>query len=279
MGKMALQKMLFGTAGVPQSAKGHSSISGIERIKELGLDAMELEFVRGVHMSEATAKEVGKAAEKHGVMLRVHAPYFINLNSADKSKLAASKKRIMDSAKIGELAGAKIVTFHPAYFQKQDKKQVLEKVTGIIGKMAEEVESKGWSIKLAPETTGKGSQLGSLKETLYMARKVKGVLPMVDFSHLHARDNGRFKSKKDFLEAIEEIPARFLKNLQMHASGIRYSKKGERNHLNMDEEGNSFNYKWFLEALHRKKVSGCIISESPDLEGDALLMQRYWKKL
>ena len=273
------EKMLFGTAGVPHSAKGHDSISGIERIRQLGLDALELEFVRGVHMNEATAKEVGKAAEKNGVMLRVHAPYFINLNSADKSKLEASKHRIMESARIGELCKAKIVTFHPAYFQGQEKKEVLEKVSSVIAGLAEKIEENGWSIRLAPETTGKGSQLGSLEETLEMCRAVKGLLPMVDFSHLHARDNGRFKSKEDFEKAIGEIPEKFLRELHMHASGINFSAKGERNHMDMLEKGNSFNYKWLLEALHAKKVSGCIICESPNLEEDALLMQKYWKKL
>ncbi len=271
------EKMLFGTAGVPLSSKGHDSVSGIERVKELGLGAMELEFVRGVHMNESTAKEVGKAAEKNAVMLRVHAPYFINLNSAEKAKLEASKKRIMDSTRIGEIAGAKIVTFHPAYFQGQDKKEVLEKVTGIIAEMSEEIDREGWNIKLAPETTGKGSQLGNLKETLFMAKKAN-VLPMVDWSHLHARENGRFKERADFEKALDEIPSRYLKGLQMHASGINFTAKGERNHMNMEERGNTFRYKWLLEALHEKKVSGCIISESPNLEGDALLMQRYWKK-
>jgi deoxyribonuclease-4 len=276
---MTKAKMLFGTAGVPASSRGRDSISGIRRVKELGLDAMELEFVRGVKMSEATAKEVGKAAKEEGVLLRVHAPYFINLNSKEEDKVRASRKRIMDSARVGEAAGAKIVTFHPAYFQGMDKKEVLEKVIREIKEIAEEIGKKGWEIKLAPETTGKASQLGSLEETVEMAKRVKGVLPMVDFSHLHARDIGRFKSAKDFEKAIGEIPARFLKGLHMHASGIRFGQKGERNHLNMDEKGNTFKYKWFLEALHRKKVSGCIICESPDLEGDALLMQKYWKKL
>ncbi len=276
---MAIQKMLFGTAGVPHSAKARDSISGIERIMQLGLGAMELEFVRGVNMSEATAREVRKAAEKNNVLLRVHAPYFINLNSAEKSKLAASRKRIMDSARIGEACGAKIVTFHPAYFQGQDKKEVLERVVGVIAGLAEEVEKKGWKIRLAPETTGKGTQVGSLQETLEMCRKVKGLLPMVDFSHLHARDNGRFRKKDDFLDAIEEIPRKFLRDLQMHASGINFSAKGERNHLNMQDAGNTFNYRWLLAALGKKGISGCIISESPNLEGDALLMQRYWGKL
>jgi len=276
---MTAQKMLFGTAGIPISAKKRDSVSGIERVRELGLEAMELEFVRGVNMGEEAAKEVKKAALENNVSLSVHAPYYINLNSGEKEKLEASKKRIMDSARIGELCGAEIVTFHPAYFQKQPEKEVLEKVSGIIAGLAEEIEKNDWGIMLAPETTGKGSQLGSLRETIELCKRAKGVLPMVDFAHLHARGNGRFKSKKDFKEAIEEIPAKCLGFLYMHASGINYSAKGERNHMEMNDNGNTFNYKWFLEALHEEKVSGRIICESPNIEEDAMLMQKYWKGL
>jgi len=272
-------EMLFGTAGIPSSSKKRDSVSGIKRVRELGLDAMELEFVRGVNMGKETAEAVGKAAKENEVGLSVHAPYYINLNSKEKEKVKASRKRIMDSARVGETAGAEIVTFHPGFFQGQNKAKVLEKVIGEIGEMAEEIRGRGWSISLAPETTGKATQVGSLKETLEMCKKVKGVVPMVDFAHLHARDNGRFGKKEHFLEALDEIPAKYLKGLRMHASGIRFGEKGERNHLNLEEEGNSFNYKWLLKALKEKKVSGTIICESPSLEGDALLMKRYWEKL
>ncbi|MDD5147948.1 MAG: TIM barrel protein [Candidatus ainarchaeum sp.] len=273
------EKILFGTAGVPHSSKGPDSVSGIERVRELGLDAMELEFVRGVHMGEETARLTGEAAQKQGVMLRVHAPYFINLNSSDKKKLGASKKRILDSARIGSIAGAKIVTFHPAFFQGEDKKQVLEKVISEIGGIIDEIKNQKLDIALAPETTGKPTQLGSLQETIAMCSSLKELQPMIDFSHLHARENGRFKNKKDFENALNEIPVKFLKFLHMHASGINFSEKGERNHMNMEETGNSFNYKWLIEALKEKKVSGCIICESPNLEDDALLMQGYYSGL
>ena len=151
--------------------------------------------------------------------------------------------------------------------------------TGASPQGCREIEKNGWGIRLAPETTGKPSQLGSLRETIEICKKAKGVLPMVDFAHLHARDNGRFKSKKDFREAIEEIPAKYREFLYMHVSGINYSAKGERNHMEMNDSGNTFNYKWFLEALHEENVSGRIICESPNIEGDAMLMQRYWREL
>ena len=181
----------------------------------------------------------------------------------------------MDSARIGEIAGAKTVTFHPAFFQKQDKKEVLERVAKELNEMRKEIKKNKWKIALAPETMGRESQLGSLQETIELCRLVKGIQPLIDWSHLHARGNGRFKKKEDFLGAIDEIPKKFLKDLQMHVSGIKYGGKGEQKHLNMQEKENTFNYKWFLEALKEKKVSGCIVCESPNNEEDALLMQRY----
>jgi endonuclease IV len=61
---MPPKKLLFGTAGIPESTKGNNSISGIERVRELNLDCMELEFVQGIRMSEKGARNVMEAANK-----------------------------------------------------------------------------------------------------------------------------------------------------------------------------------------------------------------------
>ena len=54
--------LLFGTAGIPHSTKSPSTTVGIERIAELGLGCMEMEFVRGVKMGEAGARLVAETA-------------------------------------------------------------------------------------------------------------------------------------------------------------------------------------------------------------------------
>jgi deoxyribonuclease-4 len=86
-----MEKILFGTAGVPLSAKKKTTEGGIERIHKLKLDAMEIEFVKGVKMSKEKAKNVKEIAEKLNIKLTVHAPYWINLNSSDKKILKNSK--------------------------------------------------------------------------------------------------------------------------------------------------------------------------------------------
>ncbi|MBU0662052.1 TIM barrel protein [Candidatus Micrarchaeota archaeon] len=270
-------KLLFGTAGVPHSAKGTDSVSGVNAVRELGLDAMELEFVHGVRMSAETARAVRTAAEENNVMLSVHAPYYINLNSKEKDKIEASKKRIFESARIGALAGAKKVTFHPAFYQGMDREKTMDNVVNAMEEILAELGKEKIKITLAPETTGKGSQFGSLEETLELCSRVRGVEPMIDFSHLHARGNGALKTAGDFEAVLEKIGGenkKFLNNLQMHVSGINYGEKGERNHLNLEDS--DFRYKLLIGALTKFDVSGIVICESPNIEGDALLMQKYY---
>ncbi len=52
------------------------------------------------------ASEV-ELAEEMQMTLTVHAPYFVNLNSEDPEKLAASKMRILKALTMAQLAGAR----------------------------------------------------------------------------------------------------------------------------------------------------------------------------
>ena len=59
-----MDRLCFGTAGVPLSAKKTTPESGVDRIPELGLDSMELEFVYGVRMKSVRAVELGRLARE-----------------------------------------------------------------------------------------------------------------------------------------------------------------------------------------------------------------------
>lgn len=104
----------FGTVGAPAATpkKPGGSSGGIEFSKSIGLHAMELGWVQSVRVTEATCALIKSASEKYGVSLSVHAPYFINLN-ADADEWPKSRKRLMDAAHYGYLAGATDIIFHP----------------------------------------------------------------------------------------------------------------------------------------------------------------------
>ena len=82
-----MDKLLFGTAGIPTSTKKSGTLEGIARVKELGLGAMELEFVHSVNISKEKAPLVKEAAQKNNIALTCHGQYYINLNSEEKQKI------------------------------------------------------------------------------------------------------------------------------------------------------------------------------------------------
>ena len=100
--------------------------NGLDTIPEFvkkGILAGEVEFVRQVYMKNDKAKVVGQLAKENKFELSVHAPYFVNLNSAEKVKVDASIKRIVDSCERAHHLGAKNVVFHSGYYGKDSKEK------------------------------------------------------------------------------------------------------------------------------------------------------------
>ncbi|USH00945.1 TIM barrel protein [Thermococcus argininiproducens] len=276
-----LRRLRFGTAGIPISTPKPSTITGIEQVRKLGLDAMELEFVRGVNLKPEMAKKIGKVAQKNDVLLTAHAPYYINLNATERAKVEASKRRIIQSAERLYEAGGWSVVFHAGYYLKQDPAKVYEKIKTEIRDIVKTLQDKGVEVWVRPELTGKPTQFGDLKELIRLSQELEHVLPAIDFAHCHARNRGRYNSTEEWNEMLslieQELGREALDNMHIHISGINYSEKGEKNHLNLQES----DMKWedLLAILKEFRVKGVVISESPNIEGDAILMKKKYKEI
>lgn len=277
---MLSEKLIFGTAGVPRSTKASNSVAGIGRVRELGLDCMELEFVQGVRMSEKGAVNVQEAARRENIALSVHAPYYINLNSPEEEKLKASMERIYQAARIGSLCGAESIVLHAAFYQKSSKEAAYKNVSKALGELAGQFRDEGIAAVLRPETMGKRAQFGTLEEVLALSEEIEGVMPCLDFSHIHARE-GKENSYPEFtaiLSKVEEtLGKEGLENMHMHVSGIEYDKNGEKRHLTLKES--DFNYPELLKALKEFDVKGLVICESPIMEEDALLLKKTYMEV
>jgi hypothetical protein len=123
-------------------------------------------------------------------------------------------------------------------------------------------------VVLRPETMGKSALFGTLDEVIQLSREVAGVLPCVDFAHLHARaGDGSFNSYEEFVEALKRVAAglgpRGLQDLHIHVSGIAYTCKGERHHLNLKEA--DLRYEELLQALDRPGSAGPSALREPQL--------------
>jgi deoxyribonuclease-4 len=227
------EALLFGTAGIPRSSRRPPTTqAGIERIHALELGCMEVEFVKGVNMTPPTARDVGKVATKRGIRLSAHAPYFINLNAKEPRKLAASRERIIQTARITALFGGESVVFHPAYYLKDDPSQVYAFVKSNLEQIVTKLKTEGIRVWLRPEVMGKDSQFGTLEEILQLCTEVEGVAPTLDFAHWHAR-TGKANSYNEFVAMLKKIEKKLgrsaLDNIHIHVSGIRYGPKGSTN--------------------------------------------------
>lgn len=278
-----MNQLLFGTSGIPLSTpeKNRSTLTGIQHVRALGLDAMELEFVQSVNIKPEKAPAVKEIAKQHSVALTCHGQYFINLASLEQEKIAASIQRILNAATVADACGAYSMTFHPAFYQKQDPQKVYDTVKKHMKDVMQQVHDAGLKIWVRPETTGKPTQFGDLQELCKLSAEFDQVLPCIDFAHLHARTGGKLNTRDEFHEMLsfyEKILGKSaLKEMHIHLAGINYSEKGERNHLPLKES--DMNYQDLLKTLKEFDCRGVLICESPNIEQDALLLKRYWKGL
>lgn len=197
----------LGPAGIPTRTTGGTD-QGIIDVAEMGLNAFEVEFVRGVHMSSESARKIGAIAKEKNVSLSIHAPYFINLCQTDKVKLAKSKKWIIDSLDRGRLMEAKLIVFHPGAYGKLTKEEAFERAKEV----CEELSKYGSNCKIGLETVGKAGQFGNLDENIKLSKAIKNVVPVVDFAHIYARNGGNI----DYSEVLDKWTSIHIPHYHSH---------------------------------------------------------------
>lgn len=276
-----MDTLRFTTAGQPICTEGAGYEKAFEVLEQLGLDGMELEFVHGVRMSPQNQKLVKEQSKSKNMVLTAHGPYYINLNSKEEEKIEASKKRIIDTAKMAETLGAYSITYHAAFYMGMDKETVYNKVEKSMAEITETLKSQNIKIWVRPETTGKATQWGDVEEIVRLSKTFEQVLPCVDFSHLHARTNGEYNTYDEFAKVFEtignEIGDYALKNFHAHIAGIEYGEKGEKKHLLLEES--DMNYKDLIKAFKDFDVKGVVVCESPVMEKDAVILKAYYESL
>ncbi|RFA94496.1 TIM barrel protein [Pyrobaculum aerophilum] len=270
-----MAKVYLGPAGIPQFVvKAKSTLDAVKVVRELGLNAMEVEFVQGVRMSRELAKQVGKAAQDYQVKLSVHAPYFINLCSEEADKVEKSRQRLVDSLDRAYYMGAWVVVVHAAYYGKLGPERCYEKVKEELEKAYKE-SGIGSGVYIGVEITARTNQFGSVEEAFRLGKELPFVVPVIDWGHLYARNNGTINYGE-----ILDLWAREFGNAHMHThfTSVRY-----RNGKFVDEhepiERNMPPFEPLARELKNRDITITLICESPLLEKDALLMKEILEQV
>ena len=278
----------FGPAGVPPifrvlRAQLHD-VPGL--LREENLDAFEYQAVRWgpkPQMQQKHAESLGAEARKNDVRLSLHGSYYVNL-CGKKEVVEASKKRLIACATAANWMGAYVVVFHTGFYGRLEKSHAFRTCVDALKDIVATMRGLGIrNVKLGPETMGKVSQVGSLDEILTICEEVEQTQLVIDWGHLHARHQGRFRKTADLRAVAETVERRLgteaARTIHCHFSKIEFTDKGERRHHVLDEARYGPDFEMLAEVMAEFKMRPVIICETPLLDVDAMKMRDTYLKI
>ena len=276
---------IFGPAGSAENfSKLYKSSADMPKyLSELGLDAFEYQCGQGVRVSDAVGAALKANAEKYGITLSLHAPYFISLSSVEPEKRDKSIDYILQSAAAAKKIGAERIVIHSGSCSKISREEALSLAKDTLSRARKAAVEAGFEdIVFCPETMGKFNQLGNLEEVLELCRLDDSFLPTVDFGHLNARTLGKVNSKEAFEDILDSIGNRLgsdrLRRFHSHFSKIEYTEGGgEKRHLTFEDSLYGPDFEPLMELIAKKNLSPTFICESAGTQDtDALAMKKYY---
>jgi deoxyribonuclease IV len=249
---------------------------------EMGLDAFEYSFGKGVRITEPSAAGIGKAMAEYGLALSIHAPYYINLGTAEAEKAANNLRYIIQTAQAASWMGAGRVILHPGSCTGQERDAVIRTVHGRVREMLTLLSDEGFgALTICPETMGKGSQIGSLDEIMRICEIDAALVPCIDFGHLHARGLGALNTEEDFSDVLDTIERELgkerLDKIHIHFSRIEFTGAGEKKHWDLKDVQYGPEFSLLARQLKSRQMSPIVISESQnDMAEDALAMKKIY---
>ena len=234
----------FGPAGNSDSfyAQGYkASWQAPAWLRGMGLSAYEYSFGRGVQLKEDMAEKIAGFARENDIAVSAHAPYFINLANPDPEKREASFRYIADSARLVTHLGGDRVVVHVGAVMKLDREEALHNCREGLKEAYRRLDDLGLSrVHLCPETMGRPSQIGDLRETLDFCLLDERLIPCVDFAHLHALGQGALNGPEDFENALDTIESVLgverARAMHVHFSTIEFGPSGEKRHRTFADE-------------------------------------------
>ena len=267
----------IGQAGIPLSCKGRTNKDGLVYTKQiLDLNAMEVQFVRGLYiMEDEEAQYMKDYAKENDIELHVHAPYYINLAGSGE-ELDLSFEKVIYSARLAEKMGAKTVVTHPGFYGDNTHRKTMKKMIKNTKKLTSILKKEKIKVNIGIETMGKQKVFGNLDEIIEVCNSVKGVVPIIDLGHVHARCNGCLKKQEDFNEIFEKLKTLKLEHFILHVTGVLYENGNEQYHLPIKKGDMPFAP--LIEVIIDNNYNVTLISESPLLEHDAVYMRLQVEK-
>jgi deoxyribonuclease-4 len=215
-------------------------------------------------------------ARQLDVRLSMHTPYYMDL--ASNSEMT---QRSMDNMRWAAIMthhmGGDIVVTHQGLYGDLDKKDAVQNITENISMVMGWWEDSGLSPKLGLETSGRQEVFGSLDEILEISDMVKGVVPVINFAHLHARESGLLREPEDFADVLDRARDHVGPEFYTHFAGVEH-EAGNEKRVTPIKKGD-LRFEPLAEYLVDNMPEITIISSSPLLEHDAMYMKVIFERV
>lgn len=268
----------LGPAGVPLSCKGRTLNDGVKFVQELGLNALEVQFSRGIRIEEEYALEVGETAKELDVKLSVHSPYYTNLGSNNEEVIQRSVDKIVMSGHMADIMGADVVVAHPGFYTDLTPEETRQKILENASLCRDFFRDSNYKVKLGLEVMGKQQTFGTLDEIIDLCKEIgEGIIPIIDFAHIHARTNGGLQTREDFEEVFEKLEPLNLDAYYTYFTGVKYANGNEVSHIPIKK--GDLNFDLLGEVILEKGLDITVVSISPIVEHDAVHMKIKLERL
>ena len=238
-------KTIFGPAGnaVSFAQAGFQATKDAPAwIAAKGLTAYEYQCGRGVRIGSETAGLIGQEAQKHGIQLSLHAPYFINLSTDEAEKKQKNIGYVLESCRAARDMGADRIVVHTGGVGKKRTRDAAMANSRVnVREILAAKEDAGYTdITICLETMGKINVIGTAQEIMELVALDDRLLPCIDFGHLNARTHGEMATQEEvaaLFDLMEQtIGIERAKIFHSHFSKIEYSKGGEVRHLTFSDK-------------------------------------------
>ena len=200
------------------------------------------------------------------------------MDLASNSELTA---RCMDNIRwagimTDQMDGNMVIT-HLGLAPDKTKKQAKKNITDNISSIMEWWEENKLKPLLGFETSGRQEVFGSLDEVLEMCDQIKGTVPVINFAHAHARDNGSLRDPSDFGALLDKVRDYVDGEFYTHFSGVEHEGGNERR-ITPIKKGD-LKFEPLADYLAEENPNITIISSSPLLEHDAMYMKVIYERV
>jgi len=231
---------------------------------------MLVSLTSGLALDYLELAELGTISKEMDIELSLHTPYYMDLAGADQ--LA---QKSMDSIQWGGLLadamGASVVATYLGLYGDLPPKEAFRRIQDNVKALRDAYRKHKLKAKLGLETSGRKEVVGGLDEILAMTKAVRGVVPVLNFAHVHAREGGLLKRPEDFAAVIDRFEKASDGHLHTHFTGVETEGGSELRYTPIKK--GDLRFEPLAECLLDNDYDLSLISSAPLLEHDAKNMK------